>query len=247
MSKAVKLRTLLYNVVVGDNQAVMSPAHKIYSIFMTVFIIVSLVPLAFRETNRILTLIEYGCVTVFIADYLIRWLTADLKYGKGWKSIVLYPVRPMAIIDLLSILPSFTAINNAFNLCRATRLTKTIRLLKVARFSRDVELFFKILKEKRRVFLAVLLFAVCYIFFTALLMFNLDHNFKSFFEAMYWATTTLTTVGYGDIFPHTDYGRLLSMVSAIVGVAIIALPSGVITASYLKALEQLHKEENGKS
>lgn len=67
--------------------------------------------------------------------------------------------------------------------------------------------------------------------------------FEDFFDALYWATTTLTTVGYGDIYPATDMGRIISMLSAILGVAIIALPSGVITASYLDELREAKIEE----
>ena len=67
--------------------------------------------------------------------------------------------------------------------------------------------------------------------------------FEDFFDALYWATTTLTTVGYGDIYPATDMGRIISMLSAILGVAIIALPSGVITASYLDELREAKNEE----
>lgn len=67
-------------------------------------------------------------------------------------------------------------------------------------------------------------------------------HFDSYFDALYWATTTLTTVGYGDIYPANDLGRVISMLSALFGVAIIALPSGIITASYL---DELRKERDG--
>jgi voltage-gated potassium channel len=70
-------------------------------------------------------------------------------------------------------------------------------------------------------------------------MFNIDDTFDNFFDAIYWSTTTLTTVGYGDIVPQNTFGRVLTMLSSIVGIAIIALPSGIITASYLKALEDI--------
>ena len=69
-----------------------------------------------------------------------------------------------------------------------------------------------------------------------------EAHFKTFFDALYWATTTLTTVGYGDIYPATNLGRFISMLSAILGVAIIALPSGVITASYLDELKNDKKD-----
>lgn len=100
--------------------------------------------------------------------------------------------------------------------------------------------------------LTVLGIAVFYIFATALIMFNVEMNntlddgtvvFGTFFDALYWATTTLTTVGYGDVFPVSDFGRVVSMISSVFGVAIIALPSGVITASYLEELRK-NKSDN---
>ena len=95
--------------------------------------------------------------------------------------------------------------------------------------------------------------AVFYVFLTALIMFNAEphinpitgeQTFRDFFDALYWATVTLTTVGYGDMVPVTDIGRFISMLSSLFGVAIIALPSGVITASYLEELRSQRKEEN---
>ena len=96
----------------------------------------------------------------------------------------------------------------------------------------------KVLRKEKSILLTVMLIAVAYIFTTALVMFNVEDSemFADFFDALYWATTTLTTVGYGDICPLTDLGRVISMISALMGVAIIALPSGVITASYLDEL-----------
>ena len=102
----------------------------------------------------------------------------------------------------------------------------------------------------------VLGIAVFYVFLTALIMFNVEPHvnpetgavtFATFFDALYWATVTLTTVGYGDMIPVTDIGRFVSMLSSLFGVAIIALPSGVITASYLEELRLLKaKKENKK-
>ncbi|MBO6082609.1 MAG: two pore domain potassium channel family protein, partial [Bacteroidales bacterium] len=90
------------------------------------------------------------------------------------------------------------------------------------------------------------------VFFTALIMFNAEPHinpmtgeptFRDFFDALYWATVTLTTVGYGDMVPVTDIGRFVSMLSALLGVAVIALPSGVITARYLEELNLQKKAE----
>lgn len=153
----------------------------------------------------------------------------------------------MAIIDLLSILPGLNLMNASFKLLRLTRLLKIVRLLKITRYSSKISMFLNVLKKERYVLFAVLLLALFYIFITALIMFNAEphvnpetgeETFSSFFDALYWATVTLTTVGYGDLCPVTDIGRVVSMLSSLFGVAIIALPSGVITASYLEELRE---------
>lgn len=153
----------------------------------------------------------------------------------------------MAIIDLLSILPGLNLMNASFKLLRLTRLLKIVRLLKITRYSSKISMFLNVLKKERHVLFAVLLLALFYIFITALIMFNAEphvnpetgeETFSSFFDALYWATVTLTTVGYGDLCPVTDIGRVVSMLSSLFGVAIIALPSGVITASYLEELRE---------
>lgn len=95
--------------------------------------------------------------------------------------------------------------------------------------------------------------AVSYIFITALIMFNAEPHinpttgedtFSSFFDALYWATVTLTTFRYGDLCPVMDIGREISMLSSLFGVAVIALPSGVITASYLEELREYRKNKS---
>lgn len=149
-----------------------------------------------------------------------------------------YPFTGFAIIDLLSIIPSFNIGSKALKVFRVARLLKILRVFKFVRYSKNVQLLLKVLRKEKSILLTVMLIAVAYIFTTALVMFNVEDSemFADFFDALYWATTTLTTVGYGDICPLTDLGRVISMISALMGVAIIALPSGVITASYLDEL-----------
>lgn len=214
-------------------------------------IILSVVPLMFWEYHRVFAYIEAFTTTVFIIDYFLRWATEDYRSGKGRHAFVSYPYSFWAIIDLLSILPSFHILGNRFKILRTLRMLKTLRLLKVLRYSDQVFIFFDVLKKERKVLSSVLFFALTYVFVTALVMFNFEphinpvtetETFTSFFDALYWSTVTLTTVGYGDLCPATDLGRLISMMSSIFGIAIIALPSGIITASYLDVLHQMREQ-----
>ena len=85
--------------------------------------------------------------------------------------------------------------------------------------------------------------AVVYILVSALVIYNVEpESFNTFFDAIYWATVSLTTVGYGDIYPVTNIGRMVTMVSSVFGIAIIALPSGVITAGYLAEIDKEEEE-----
>ena len=222
-------------------------ASKAYDYAMLFFIILSLVPLAFREQTTFLKCLDLISVSVFIIDYILRWITADIKRPnlKGRRAFLMYPLTPMAIIDFLSIIPSFTLFHRVFKLFRLPRLLKILRVVRFARYSKNLRILFKVVYKERHILFTVFLLAVAYIVTTALIMFNLEESvmFQNYFDALYWATTTLTTVGYGDICPSTDLGRVISMFSAVFGVAVIALPSGVITASYL---EELREAKNKK-
>lgn len=240
-------REKLYNIVERDSTN--STLSKTYDWLMMAMIIVSIVPLMFRNQTPALVWLDRISVFMFIVDYICRWITADLNKPsqKHVLAFISYPFTPMAIVDLLSILPSFGLFSRALKVFRVVRLLKLIRVVRFLRYSRHIVTLLYVLKKERHVLFTVLGIALFYIFATALIMFNVEMNnasesgvvvFRTFFDALYWATTTLTTVGYGDVYPVSDFGRVVSMISSIFGVAIIALPSGVITASYLEELRK---------
>jgi len=238
------MRQKIYNIIRTDQDSTVNDA---YDWLMLVCIVISIIPLAFREQYVLFEWFDKVSVSVFIIDYLFRWITADLQMPNRprWQAFLLYPFTGFAIIDLLSILPSFIVVNKALKLFRMTRLLKILRVFKFIRYSRNVKILMKVLRKERHILFVVFWIALAYILTTALIMFNAEESeaFQNFFDALYWATTTLTTVGYGDICPTSDLGRVISMFSAIFGVAVIALPSGVITASYLEELREAKEKE----
>ena len=234
------MRERLYSLLNGDGKAAMWCGRV-----MTVLIVASLVPLCFKDSNPALEAIEYACVVVFILDYLARWVTADLKLGKGALSFVIYPFTPMAIIDLLSILPVFLALNDALRTLRVLRLFRAARAFKLIRYSRSASAISAVFEKQRQALLAVLCFAIAYILVSALVVFNVEpETFNTFFDAVYWAVVSLTTVGYGDLYPSTDVGRTIAMISSLMGVAVVALPSGIITAGMLDELRRDDDEDD---
>ncbi len=219
---------------------------SIYDYFMMFVIIASLLPLAFKQDNIIFSVVDKIAVTVFIIDYLLRLCTADYRYKKkSISSFFRYPFSLMAIIDLISILPSVTLLNSTFKLLRIFRLIRAFRVfrvLKVLRYSKSFKIITSVFKKQREPLLAVGTLAVAYIIISALIIFNVEPNsFDTFFDAVYWATVSLTTMGYGDIYPVTTIGRTVTMISAIFGIAIVALPAGIITAGYMN---EINKKDN---
>ena len=238
------MRKKLYQIIEPANDNVLS---KIYDFFMMTVIVISIMPLAFKETNIIFDIIEYITVSIFIIDYFLRLITADLKLNKSVLSFFIYPITPLAIIDLLSILPSLTILNSSFKLLKLFRLLRALKVLrtfKFLRYSKSFEIIVSVFKKQKRVLSAVATMAIAYVLVSALVIYNVEpESFGSFFDAIYWATVSLTTVGYGDIYPVTTIGRIVTMISSVFGIAIIALPSGVITAGYLSEVNKENETE----
>lgn len=217
-------------------------ASAAYDWGMIAVIVASLVPLAFKEQTPALAVLDRVSVAVFILDYALRLLTADLKLQKGALSFLLYPVTVLAILDLLCILPSFAPVSGGLRLLKIIRLLRTFRVLRAAkmlRYSRSLVLIVDVIREQKAPLIAVGTVAAAYILISALVIFNVEpDSFGSFFDAVYWATVSLTTVGYGDIYPTSTAGRLIAMISSVLGIAIVALPSGIVTAGYLEKIRQ---------
>ena len=233
------MRKRIYEVIeVAQNK---DKESLIYDIVMLLTIVISMIPLAFKTSCYWFIIIDIVTTVLFIVDYLLRILTSDYKLKKGKLSFLIYPFTFWAIIDLISILPTITVLNNSFRLFKLFRAIRIVRLFKLLRYSKKIDIAKKVINNSKGTLITVVSLALSYIFIAALVVFNVEPDtFDNYFDALYWATVSLTTVGYGDIYPVTTAGRIVTMVSSIVGIVIIALPSGIITAGYLEVI----KEEN---
>ena len=130
---------------------------------------------------------------------------------------------------------------------RVFRTMRVFRVFKAARYSKSIEIIGNVIRNSTDALMAVGTLAFLYVIISALIVFNIEPDtFNNFFEAIYWATVSLTTVGYGDIYPITNTGKFVAMVSSIFGIAIVALPSGIITAGYMEELAKMRKEKTEK-
>lgn len=231
----------LYEVIEKSNGD--DKVSSIYDLFIIFTIIVSIVPLCFMTQTPILICIDKITAYIFIVDYFLRFITTDINNPKrSILSFIKFPFKPMSIIDLLSILPSVTNLNHAFRMFKIFRLAKSFRVFKFFRYSTNIQIIMNVVRSKSQALMTVGLLSLTYIFVSALIVFQVEPStFGNIFKAVYWATVSLTTVGYGDIYPVSNIGRLISMISSLLGIAVVALPSGIIIAGYQEELERLKK------
>ena len=251
MDKCIVNRKWINDLVEPGKAGILSQA---YDCLMFVAIVMGTLPLLFREYRPLFWYFDIFSGVIYIVDYVLRWMTCDLRSEKPrWKAFLLYPFTPMAILDLLSILPTFEVVSSSYKLAKSARLLKIFRFSKIVRYIGPLEIFITVIKKQWKLLLAVVLVALFDILITAIIMFQSEQEidpvtgeyvFKTFYDAFYWAAITLTTVGYGDLSPVSNVGKTLSIISSLIGIGVIALPSSIITAGYMQELNRRMKEEN---
>ena len=239
------LRQRIYEIieVSEDNDKLSS----IYDIIMMISIIISIIPLCTHENYFVFGIIDKVTVIIFIGDYILRILTDDKKLRRGALSFFLYPFTPMALVDLLSILPSLTVLAKGYRLLKIFRLLRTFkvfRVFKAFRYSKNINMVINVFRKQKDSLMVVGGFAIGYILISALVIFNAEpETFETMYDAIYWATISLTTVGYGDVYATTTIGKFITMISAVLGIAIVALPAGIIIAGYQDELEEIKTQK----
>lgn len=195
---------------------------------------------------------EIFSVIVFTIEYLLRvWAcTSQEEYSHPFYGRLKFIFTPLALIDLLAILPfylSFTAIDLRF--IRTLRLFRLMRVMKLVRYSSSISLLGKVLKSRKEELIVTASIVLLLMILSASFMYFAEHEaqpeaFPDIPSSMWWAIVTLTTVGYGDIFPVTALGKIFAAIIAILGIGMFALPTGILGASFIEELEKRRTEQN---
>lgn len=187
---------------------------------------------------------ETVSVAIFAVEYLLRvWsATADPRYAAPVRGRVRYVLTPLAMIDLLAIIPAFLPFLGVdLRVIRAARLFRIFRMAKLARYSRALQLFGRVIAAKKEELITTLMLLMLLLLIAASLLYFAEYRaqpdvFGSIPAAMWWAAATITTVGYGDVYPVTAIGRLLAAMVAILGLGMFALPTGLLGAGFIEEI-----------
>lgn len=211
-------------------------------------------PVVSSGRELLLNNIEFGLGLIFLVEYVARaWVAVENpRFAKYRYPRLRYLITPMAIIDLLAILPALFAFGGASSLVlRFFRVMRMLRLAKLGRTSKAFKLLREAFVQKRHEFALILGMLMVTILIAGSLLYFAEgeaqpDKFGSIPRAMWWAIVTLTTVGYGDSFPITPLGKFLAGGIAIMGVMLIALPTGLFAASFTEAMEKERDEDEAE-
>jgi voltage-gated potassium channel len=189
---------------------------------------------------------ETVSVAIFTLEYALRLWTADqMPRFRGVKGArTRYALTPLAILDLLSILPYWLAMTGLdLRVLRAIRLFRVLRVAKLVRYSTALQTFVRVIHAKREELAVTIGLLVMLLFWASSLIYYAERSaqpeeFSSIPAAMWWAICTLTTVGYGDVFPVTPVGKVVASVIAILGIGFFALPTGILGAEFVAEIQR---------
>jgi voltage-gated potassium channel len=192
---------------------------------------------------------EHLSLAVFSVEYLLRmWACGSTPSYAGWRGRLRYALRPLVLIDLLSIAPGLLKLEFDARFLRGLRVFRLLRLFKLTRYSSSLQTFGRVLRRCAPELMSTLFVLLLLLVIASSLMYYLERGtnpaFSSIPAAMWWGIATFTTVGYGDITPITPAGRLLGGCVAILGIAMFAIPAGVVGAAFSEEWRKQRRDDD---
>lgn len=242
----LNLKTRIYGILEpGDEDS------KYFDPFIMGLIVLNVAAVVLETVESIYTpyaslfyAFEIFSVAVFSIEYILRvWsCTANPKFKDPVRGRLRFMVTPMALVDLFAVLPLYLPfVIGDLRFMRAIRLFRLFRVLKLARYSESLQTFVDVLRLKKEELILMLFAIMILLVISSSLMYEAEHEaqpdaFASIPAAMWWGIVTLATVGYGDVYPETSWGRLIGSVVVILGIGLFALPTGVLASGFAEVL-----------
>src|SRR3954451_4941089 len=234
----------------------LSPINKAVVLVVVIASLIGIIGTEDTINDRCPELFDYSDIVfawLFCFEYLVRlWAEGETPKFGGIRGRCRYALTPAAIIDLVAFLPALIMPGSNLFLLRAFRLLRILRLARLGRFSLAVDRLSYAVRERREELILSLMLAIPILVFSAATMYLLEgesnpEGFGSIPRALWWSVCTLTTVGYGDIYPHTVLGKICSGLTAILGIGLIAMPTGILAAAFSNAFQQAHTHSETES
>lgn len=189
--------------------------------------------------------IETASVVIFTIEYVARLAAAPAqpRFGTGARAALRWAITPLALVDLLAILPSLLGLGDL----RVLRAFRLLRLLKLGRYNAALQTLGRVLRRTQATLTATLFLVLLALILTSSFLYYAERDaqpeaFSSIPAAMWWGIATLTTTGYGDVSPITTVGRFLAAVTALIGISVIALPVGILASAFVEELKESKNE-----
>lgn len=247
MNKNLEIRKRIFSIIqIGNKEDVPSTAFD-YFIVVVIFLNLAATFMSTFDTLStfmpVISVVELITTIIFTIEYILRLWTADFLFPRDkmiW-SVLRFVVSFYGIIDLLTFLPYylpffFPAGAVAFRIFRVVRI---FRLFKINAQSDAFTVIMNVLKNKKWQLMSSMVLILIFMLASSLCMYSLEHeaqpdSFQNAFSGIWWAVSTLLTVGYGDIYPVTVMGQLLGIIIAFLGVCMVAIPTGIISAGFVE-------------
>jgi voltage-gated potassium channel len=251
------IKEKIYNIIRDDDKndliSNIVDGTIIALIILNIVIVIADTFAVSASLSRIFTVVEIVSVIIFSVEYLLRLWTADLRFASlpPARARVKHIFSFMAIVDLLAILPFFLPFVFSIDLIvlRALRIVRLLRLFKMNRYTNALSSIGNVFKRKASQLLSSMFVVAILMIITSVIMCNVEglvqpEVFQNAFSGLWWAVATFTTVGYGDIYPITVVGKILSGVMAILGIGLVAVPTGIISAGFMEEFERAKVEQS---
>lgn len=252
----MKFKERIYNIIRDDDENDL--ISNIFDGIIITLIIINIITVIADTfdlpgtVKQIFNIVETVSVVIFTIEYILRVWTSDLMYSnlKPFKARFKYIFSFMAIIDLLAILPFYLPffISIDLRVLRALRIIRLFRVFKANRYTSALTTIAAVLKNKKSQLLSSVFVCFLLMIIAAVLMYNVENEaqpntFNNAFSALWWAVATFTTVGYGDIYPITTLGKILSAIIALLGIGLVAVPTGIISAGFMEQIDNENSDE----
>jgi len=206
------------------------------------------VPWFAQTYGRELRLFDLFSLGVFGLEYAARLYVTPLRpgFGAGWRGYLRYALSPLPVIDLLVLVSLLAPGTSALASLRGLRLLKLLSLLKLGRSSESLQLIGRVVRQRAGELLSTVLIVLVLVFIAASVLYQIEFSagtkgFESIPQALWWAVVTLTTTGYGDVYPATPLGKAVAGLIMLFGVGMVALPAGMIASGFAEELARLRQ------